>query len=102
MRTVRIREHPLGFRPDRRLARVESRIAYSRARPRNRIAIVPEGESAADRTPGLPFILPSGTLARTPIQPAIGTLRPEAPERALSANRAHGGMSVPESRPRRP
>ena len=90
MRTVRIRVHPPGLRPDRRLARAESRIAYWRARPRNRIAIVPEGESAAVRTPGLRFSLPSRTL------------RPEAPERALSAIVADWRMSVPDYRPPRP
>ena len=40
--------------------------------------------------------------ARTPIQPAIGTLRPDSPERALSAIAADWRMSVPDSRPSRP
>ena len=102
MRTVRIREHPLGFRADWRVARAESAIAYSRARPRNRIAIVPEGESAAVRTPGLRFILPSEPSARSPIQPAIGNPRPEAPGNALRAIVADWRMSVPDNRPPRP
>ena len=71
-------------------------------------------QPAAVRTPGLRFSRPSGTLARSPIQPAIGTLRPESdsachrnppPGSARTRPKRHcrgWRMSVPDYRPSRP